>query len=281
MAGELDRRVETITQGLVEANVDGSDLQRLAVAVDLLENPSLAARLTNLIGLPVEWVVKALPAKAASLFSTATERTMAKALRMAVSTMKPRHPGTSAKWSHRFAGALSGGIGGFFGLAGMMVELPISTVIILRSIADVARSQGEDIRAIDTRLACLQVFALGGRGKEDDAAETGYYATRLALARVLSEAGEYIAKKGLAEEGAPVIVRLISKLSARFGSIVSEKVAAEIVPVAGALGGATINMMFVSHFQAMARGHFIVRALERRYGPGPVKEAYDRIARSQ
>jgi hypothetical protein len=38
------------------------------------------------------------------------------------------------------------------------IELPVSTVIMLRSIADIARSEGEDL-SDPRRLPCVQVFA--------------------------------------------------------------------------------------------------------------------------
>jgi Cu2+-exporting ATPase len=56
-----------------------------------------------------------------------------------------------------------------------------------------------------------------------------------------------------------------------------ERVAASAVPIAGAIGGATVNVVFTRHYQQLARGHFAVRALERRYGYGVVQGAYDRI----
>jgi hypothetical protein len=102
----------------------------------------------------------------------------------------------------------------------------------------------------------------------------------MALAGAVSEAGEYIARKGLVEEGAPVIVRLIARISARFNVAVTEKIAAEIIPVIGAAGGAAINLLFIRHFQAMARGHFIVRSLERRYGQEAVRKDYEKLASS-
>ncbi len=107
---------------------------------------------------------------------------------------------------------------------------------------------------------------------------SGYYAVRVALGRTLSEAAEFVAQKGLVEEGAPIIVRFIARIAARFDVVVSEKIAAEIVPVIGAVGGATINVLFINHFQAMARGHFIVRNLERKHGEETVRKAYEKIA---
>jgi hypothetical protein len=37
------------------------------------------------------------------------------------------------------------------------------------------------------------------------------------------------------------------------------------------------NLVFTSHFQRVARGHFIVRRLERVYGREAVKSAYEAI----
>jgi hypothetical protein len=54
-------------------------------------------------------------------------------------------------------------------------------------------------------------------------------------------------------------------------------VAAQAVPVIGAAGGAVINLLFIDHFQDMARGHFIVRRLERAYPPEMVREEYERL----
>jgi hypothetical protein len=66
----------------------------------------------------------------------------------------------------------------------------------------------------------------------------------------------------------------MAQVAARFGVPVSEKVMAQSVPVIGAAGGATINVVFINHFQDLARGHFIVRRLERKYDPETVKKAY-------
>ena len=130
-----------------------------------------------------------------------------------------------------------------------------------------------------TQLACLEVFALGGRSEADDSAETGYYATRAALASAVSEAARHIARRGLVEEGAPAIVRMITAIASRFSVTVSEKFAAQSVPAIGAAGGAAINLLFINHFQDMARGHFTVRRLERKYGEIVIREEYRRIKR--
>jgi hypothetical protein len=41
---------------------------------------------------------------------------------------------------------------------------------------------------------------------------------------------------------------------------------------------AAVNYAFIDHFQEVARAHFIVRRLERRYGKDTVRAAYDRLS---
>jgi hypothetical protein len=59
---------------------------------------------------------------------------------------------------------------------------------------------------------------------------------------------------------------------------VSERSAASALPVLGAVGGATVNMLFMNHFQRVALGHFAVRRLERQYGANVVRRLYDEHA---
>ena len=112
---------------------------------------------------------------------------------------------------------------------------PISTVIMLRSIGDVARAEGEDLRDPETALSCLQVFALGGLKGEVDAANSGYFAVRGLLAKSVAEAARFIVDRGVVAEGGPVLVRLIARIASRFGVVVTQKLSAAAVPVIGAL----------------------------------------------
>ncbi len=251
-----------------------TDLNDLKKAKTLLENPGIAAKITNLLGTPIEKGFELLPDNWNVKIGELTQEALSKAVHAAVFTMKDS-PGEGASdiW-HKIAVATTGSIGGFFGLPALAVELPISTTIMLRSIADIARSEGETINKIESKIACIEVFALGGPSKNDDASESGYFAIRAALARSVTKAAEYMAEKGLAEEGAPALVRLIIKIAERFSIQVSEKAAAQAVPAIGAAGGAIINTLFIDHFQDMARGHFIVRRLERKYGKEIVEATY-------
>ena len=62
--------------------------------------------------------------------------------------------------------------------------------------------------------------------------------------------------------------------------MVTQKLAAQAIPLVGALGGAAVNYAFVEHFQEMAQGHFTVRRLERAYGKGLVRREYERLAQA-
>jgi len=250
------------------------DLRR---AVELLENPSFIARITDFIGQPVEKFIHYLPSQASGKIQDAVKITLNKLLGLSVRTMNEDFEGPASTLTHKIASGLSGAIGGAFGLPALAFELPVSTSIILRSIADIARSEGEDITTLQARLACLEVFALGGRTEADEGTDTGYYAVRAVLAKAVSDAAKHIAGKGLSQKSAPIIARFIAQLSSRFGAVVSEKAAAQAVPVIGALGGATINLLFVDHFQDVARGHFIVRRLEREHGKKEVQKEYAKI----
>jgi EcsC protein family len=257
--------------------MEEKDYNDLRTAVNLLEKPGVSIRLINLLGYPIERIIKSLPAWIGKVIGYMATRAVGTVFYLALSTMDKKRHGEPFCWSHRAMVFVSGAAGGFFGLPGLIVELPISTALMLRSIADIARSEGEDLSPVDAHLACMTVFALGVRTRSDDAAETAYYAVRAALARALSEAAEFIAQRGIMEEGAPMVIRVIANLASRFGIIVTDKIATEMVPVLGALGGASINLLFISHFQTVARGHFIVRRLEKKYGPESVRREYERL----
>ena len=74
------------------------------------------------------------------------------------------------------------------------------------------------------------------------------------------------------------VVQFLASIGSRFSVKLSQKAAAQAVPVVGAVSGATLNTLFMRHFQRMAEGHFTVRALERSHGAIAVRKAYDGLA---
>ena len=248
----------------------------LRFARALLERQSLAARVSEVLGAPLEKGLARLPERWRESVKTATNRALKKALDTAVRSLGEQG-GASRDGLHRLAVVGSGALGGMGGLATVAFELPVSTVLMLRSIADIARSEGEDPGQLETKLACLEVFALGGSRDDDDASETAYFAVRAALAGVVRDATRHLAGRGLADAGAPALLRFLAAIGARFGVVVSQKVAAQAIPLVGAAGGALVNTLFLEHFQGVARGHFLVRRLEREYGPESIRAAWDEL----
>lgn len=258
----------------MQSQFSEQDRRELQVAKNLLENPGVAAKVTNFIGTPIEKGLALLPASWNKNIGEVTQAALLKASQAAIFTMKDIPGEESSNIWHKLGVAVSGGVGGFFGIAALTVELPISTSIMLRSIADVARSEGESVSAMETKLACLEVFALGGNSETDDSTDSGYYAVRATLARSLSAASEFMLSNSLTSEGAPIFIKFIAVIAKRFGIQVTEKAAAQAIPAIGAAGGAIINTIFIDHFQDMARGHFIVRKLERKHGKELVERIY-------
>jgi hypothetical protein len=264
--------------------MNDADLHALADAIRAIERPGVGARLANLVGSPIERLVELLPARAAALISAAARKAIHGALNLSLRTLATHGPlahgappPASNRW-HKAASAASGAVGGAFGLAALALELPVSTTIMMRSIADVARSEGADLADRQTQLECVMVLALGGNASSDDAAEVGYFALREAMTRAVSSAAAHLARHGLAKEGAPALVRLITLIAEHYSVNVTEKAAAQMVPLIGAVGGAAVNTIFIDHFQTVARGHFAVRRLERKYGQAVVHEKYRELA---
>ncbi|MFZ7127141.1 MAG: EcsC family protein [Desulfobacterales bacterium] len=254
--------------------LSSTEIDDLRSAKLLLENPGLASKISSVIGLPIERGFGLLPGKWNLAVNAAARKSIETAFDVALWTLVHKQQKPPANWWHKLAAGTSGAAGGAFGISALAIELPISTAIILRSIADIARSQGENLMDPGARIQCIQVLALGGKPNLDDAAQTSYFAARAAMAKAVTDAARHLAGKGLADKSAPAIIRLIAQIASRFSIVVSEKAAAQALPVIGAFGGALINTLFIDHFQDMGKGHFIVRRLERHHDPEVVRRIY-------
>jgi EcsC protein family len=259
------------------ARLTPKETEELRQAVACLEGASFAQRLTDAVGRPVGMLSRAMPPSARRVIAHVSETALRGALKFALRTLDLNASSKPANRAHKLAAAASGAVGGALGLAALPLELPISTTILLRSIAEIAREEGEDLSVPEAAFACVEVFALGGQRDGEAAFESGYFAVRAALAKSVTDSARFVAAQGVAALPAPVVARLISQIAARFGIVVSEKVAAQAAPILGAIGGAAVNAAFADHFQTLARGHFIVRRLERRHGASVVAFEYQRL----
>ncbi len=263
----------------VRTKLPFADQKTLWQAVCVLERESFVARVSALSGEPVTQLLKVLPSPVTRQINRAVQGAMQKALDLALYRLDSGLP-EPGEPIYKIASGVTGGVGGFFGLATLTVELPVTTTLMLRSIAGIARRHGEDLTNPASRLACLEVFALGpqDRNPEAPSAEASYFAVRSFLAKAVGEAADAMAQRAIAQRSTPAIVELVTAIGSRFGLVVSEKVAAGAIPIVGAVGAAAINLAFMDHFQKLANAHFAVRRLERRYGQPEVVRMYEAYA---
>ena len=265
------------------ATLSPDDQDALRRAKQVLESPSLTMKLTGVLGAPVEKMIARLPDFATGKINDATQLALRKCLNIALRTLgKPQTPDAEpdkpSNLLHKLAVATTGAAGGAFGFLALPVELPVTTTLIFRSVCDIARSEGEDLGSVDTQLQCLAVLGMGGNpDKQEEDADLGYFVLRGALAQAISKASSDITTKGIAAHSSAAVFKLVQTVASRFSVQVTEQMAAKSIPAIGAVLGATVNTLFIDHFQQMAHGHFTVRRLERKYGSAAVKAAYQAI----
>ncbi len=274
---------------LVPTPLSTADHEFIAAAVEYLERPSLLMRLASLVGKPAETLLAVLPDRAGTLVADASAQALTTALDWAVRSISDREPGAAplpreqqsrrSAHLHTAVTATTGAVGGFFGLAALPLELPATTIVMLRSIARIAAQQGADLRDPQVRLQCLAVFSFGA--PQIDTMESAYFTGRLGLALAVRDAATFVGQhtarevsEAVAKGTAPMLVRLVNQIAARFQVVVSEKVLAQSVPLVGAASGALVNAAFSDHFNTVARFHFGIVALERKHGKEVVETAY-------
>jgi hypothetical protein len=219
-------------------------------------------------------MLRAMPRATSRGLNRVIEAAILHCLNLAISSIDQTTRRPPANRLSSLVAGINGGVSGFFGAAALPIELPLTTALMLRAIADTGRHYGEDLSQLEARLACVEVFALGTRGP-GKRLDVGYYATRALLSKLAGDASAYLIERSAVSASTPVVNSLVSEIVARFGVIASERFAASALPVLGAVGGATVNMIFMNHFQHVAQGHFIIRRLERQYGAAPVRRQYE------
>jgi hypothetical protein len=254
-----------------------ADHAALKNAVKYLESRNFAARLADYAGVPIHRVLGFLPKALNKQLSGAVRTAVMKGLEVAVDTLDKKPPRRPATGFSSFLAGVTGGVSGLFGFGALAVELPLTTTLMLRAIAEIAQHQGEDLSTLEARLACLEVFAYGAKRNEDNL-DVGYYAARALISKYTHDIAALALERGAIDASAPVVASLVSEIVSRFGLVVSDKVAAGALPIIGAVGGATVNIVFMDHFQRVAHAHFTLRRLERTYGSAPIRERYAELA---
>lgn len=276
---------------IIVSSITPEDKEALKDAKSNMQNLGWAIRNVNKIGNTVETGVKHVPEKVLLKVQSMTQSVLLKIVKANLLTIQKnktfKKPSKNTyKSIVTGTGALSGFFGSStgFGTAIFASEVTLTTKFLMRTIMDIARSEGEDIYTLEGQMACLQVFALGGDSLDDDGMEASYYTTRMALNSALSNVSAASIKmsldslvKGASALGSNAIGNFLSEIATRLSLLISEKFLAQAVPIVGAIGGGGLNYVFVDHFQKMATAHFTIRRLERKYGEAEVKSVYETI----
>lgn len=194
----------------------------------------------NLIGGRAENLLDMLPGSVRRNLESATVKALQQAMKAAHSSRGVVPDQKS--WLNQAVSAAMGAAGGAGGLPTAMAELPVTTTLLLRVIQGVAVEHGFDASAENVQFDCVQVFAAAGPLSGDNGADLGFLSARVALSGRAVQA-------------------VIAKVAPRLAVVLGQKLAAQAVPVLGAVAGAATNYAYTSYYYDMAHVHFGLRKL--------------------
>ncbi len=226
------------------------EIAALAYAYGRANGPFV--KLVNRLGGGLEGQMSRLPASVRAELERAVSQALQKAHGLAA--MGRRAPDLGPRGA-TYAAMASGAIGGAAGLAGSLVELPVTITVMLHAIRSEAVAAGYDPEDPKIRLACIEVFSAGSPLRGDDGVNTAFLSARLAMT------GGTLQK---------VLAVVVPRLAVVFG----QKLAAQAVPVMGALTGAALNAAFLTYYREIARIRFRLLRLSEVHGAEQVLTAF-------
>ncbi|WP_231575863.1 EcsC family protein [Pseudorhodobacter ferrugineus] len=152
--------------------------------------------------------------------------------------------------------ALTGAVGGAGGIVTALAELPITITVILHAILRAAEEEGFDTTLPEVRAEALRVLMAGGPLADDDGINTSFIGARMTLT-------------------GPALHKLLAKIVPGFAAVLGQKLAAQTVPVLGALTGAGLNAAFLTHYRELAHIRFGLLRLTVLHGAEPVRRAFE------
>ncbi|MEH6392084.1 MAG: EcsC family protein [Sulfitobacter sp.] len=200
----------------------------------------LGINVLNVIGGSAEGLIDKLPSVVRQNLESATVKALHQAMKAATSS-RSLVPDQKS-WLNQAVSAAMGAAGGAGGLPTAMAELPVTTTLLLRVIQGVAVEHGFDPLSENVQFDCVQVFSAAGPLSDDDGADLGFLSARVALSGRAMQA-------------------VIAKVAPRLAVVLGQKLAAQAVPVLGAVAGAATNYAYTSYYQDMAHVHFGLRKL--------------------
>ncbi|WP_420861058.1 EcsC family protein [Algirhabdus cladophorae] len=205
----------------------------------------LGMQVLNLVGGQAENLLERLPDSVKDRLEEATLMALKQALSIAQASRKNQKD--PAPWVNTLAATAMGAAGGLGGAPTALVELPITTTVLLRAIQGVAQRHGFDPQTPEVQAECLKVFASGGPLSQDDGSDTAFLAARMTLTGGSVQA-------------------VLTKIAPRLATVLGQKLGAQAVPILGAASGAAINYAYTSYYQEMADIHFRLLILAQKSG---------------
>ena len=199
----------------------------------------------NLVGGQAENLLEYLPDPAKDRLEEATLQALRIAAKAAAGSRDVVPD--QARWLNTTVTTAMGAAGGFGGLPTALAELPVTTTVLLRAIQGIAADHGFDTSDETIQAECIQVFAAAGPLEADDGADLGFLATRVTLT-------------------GNTLQSMISAVAPKLATVLGQKLAAQTVPVLGAVAGAATNYAYTSYYQEIAHVHFGLKRLALTHG---------------
>ncbi len=223
---------------LVEKLDAEAELDRLARHYRSAGGPGI--KLLNSLGGSAETLLEQLPASVRQGLTGATEQALwiamhaAEGSRRAVPDQRP--------WVNTALTTAMGAAGGIGGVSTALMELPATTTMLLRAIQGAAAQEGFNPSEDGVKFDCVRVLSAAGPLSFDDGADLGFFSVRLTLT-------------------GPAMQRLIAAVAPKLSVVLGQKLAAQSVPVLGAIAGGGTNFVYTRYYQQIARVHFGLRRL--------------------
>lgn len=217
----------------VEAELD-------ALASRYRKAGGVGLQVLNLVGDSAEGLLKRLPRDIRNRLDRTTEAALNTAMKAANGSR--RVVKDQPDWLNLAVTTAMGVAGGFGGLPSAMAELPVTTTVLLRAIQGVAREHGFDPDSDSVQFDCIRVFAAAGPLEDDDGTDLSFFTSRVAITGT-------------------TVQTLVAKVAPRLATVLGQKLAAQTVPVLGAVAGAATNYAYTSYYQEMAHVHFRLRKI--------------------
>jgi hypothetical protein len=283
---------------MIQPSIASKEHQFIGEAASFLETPSTLVSMSQYLGKPLDRLQQHLSERTRLRLHQAIEKSLKLALKWAIQSLDTKSS-SGFTWeaalegsrrtglTHTAALGTTGAIGGALGTGALLLELPISTGLMLRGISSVAQEWGHDLHDPEIQMQCLYVFTLGSeQTNQDDTMASTYMSSRLAFHEIIREVASYLGRQSVKDVllaleagGAQLLLRFLGLLIPAFERAMLQKIVSRAVPVAGAIGGAALNAAFSHWFTQAARYHFGLLHLEKKYGADVLQRAYRRQAR--